>query len=337
MSSNPHRCGSVAIVGRPNVGKSTLLNRFLRQKIAIVSHKPETTRDRLLGVLTLPDAQILFLDTPGIYRGAKTLMAKHQIQVAREALAEADALLLMTEAQAGFTDEDKDLLRLLPKRSPLTLPSPHRGEGKEEGVPVFLAINKVDRVKKDLILPQLAVAGQLYPFREIFPISAEKGDNVKELLEALARSLPEGPPHFPGTQVTDRPVRTMAQELIREQVLLFTHEEVPYSVAVLIEEWREGKEKENASQRDSSFQEKCPREKRSRLYKIYVRATIYVERDSQRIILIGKAGALLKKVGQAARKGIETLAERPVFLDLWVKVAKNWRKDPVMLRRLGYG
>jgi len=294
----------VAIVGRPNVGKSTLLNRFLRQKIAIVSHKPETTRDRLLGVLTLPDAQILFLDTPGIYRGAKTLMAKHQVQVAREALAEADVLLMMTEAQAGFTDEDKDLLRLLPKRSP---------EG--EGVPVFLAINKVDRVKKDLILPQLAVAGQLYPFREEFPISAESGTNVKELLEALAHSLPEGPPHYPGTQVTDRPVRTMAQELIREQVLLFTHEEVPYSVAVLIEEWREG----------------------VRGAKIYVRATIYVERDSQRIILIGKAGALLKKVGQAARKGIETLAERPVFLDLWVKVAKNWRKDPVMLRRLGYG
>jgi len=304
MSSTPHRCGSVAIVGRPNVGKSTLLNRFLGQKIAIVSHKPETTRDRLLGVLTLPDAQILFLDTPGIYRGAKTLMAKHQIQVAREALAEADALLLMTEAQAGFTDEDKDLLRLLPKRSP---------EG--EGVPVFLAINKVDRVKKDLILPQLAVAGQLYPFREIFPISAENGTNVKELLEALARSLPEGPPHYSSDQVTDRPVRTMAQELIREQVLLFTHEEVPYSVAVLIEEWREG----------------------VRGAKIYVRATIYVERDSQRIILIGKAGALLKKVGQGARKGIETLAERPVFLDLWVKVAKNWRKDPVMLRRLGYG
>ena len=304
MSSTPHRCGSVAIVGRPNVGKSTLLNRFLGQKIAIVSHKPETTRDRLLGVLTLPDAQILFLDTPGIYRGAKTLMAKHQIQVAREALAEADALLLMTEAQAGFTDEDKDLLRLLPKRSP---------EG--EGVPVFLAINKVDRVKKDLILPQLAVAGQLYPFREIFPISAEKGDNVQELLKAVASALPEGPAHYSETQVTDRPVRTMAQELIREQVLLFTHEEVPYSVAVLIEEWREG----------------------VRGAKIYVRATIYVERDSQRIILIGKAGALLKKVGQAARKETEKLAERPVFLDLWVKVAKNWRKDPVMLRRLGYG
>jgi len=304
----------VAIVGRPNVGKSTLLNRLLGQKIAIVSPKPETTRDRLLGVLTLPDAQILFLDTPGIYRGAKTLMAKHQVQVAREALADADVLLLMTEAQAGFTDEDRDLLRLLPKRSP---------EG--EGVPVFLAINKLDRIKRDLILPQIDQARQLYPFRELFPISAEKGINVKELLQALAGALPEGPAHFLPDQVTDRPVRTLAQELIREQVLLFTHEEVPYSVAVLIDEWREG------TARPAPDSVKMPRAK------LYAQATIYVERDSQRIILIGKGGALLKKVGQMARKEIEALAERPVFLDLWVKVAKNWRKDPVMLRRLGYG
>ena len=316
MSPTPHRCGSVAIVGRPNVGKSTLLNRFLGQKIAIVSPKPETTRDRLLGVLTLPTAQILFLDTPGIYRGAKTLMAKHQIQVAREALAEADVLLLMTEAQAGFTDADRDLIRLLPRE---------RGQSPTGTVPVFLAINKVDRVNKELVLPQLAEAGRLYPFREMFPISAEKGANVKELLQALAGALPEGPAHFPADQVTDRPIRTLAQELIREQALLFTHEEVPYSVAVLIEEWREG------AARPAPDSVKMPRAK------LYVRATIYVERDSQRIILIGKAGALLKKIGQAARKEMETLAERPVFLDLWVKVAKNWRKDPVMLRRLGYG
>ena len=308
-----HRCGSVAIIGRPNVGKSTLLNRLLGQKIAVVSPKPETTRDRLLGILTLPQAQVLFLDTPGIYRGAKTLMAKHQVQAAREALSQADVLLMMTEAGAGFTDEDQDLLRLLPKRLP-----------DAPGTPAFLAINKVDRVRKDLILPQIALAGRLYPFQEIFPISAEKGDNVRPLLDSLVKALPEGPAQYPADQVTDRPVRTIAQELIREKTLLFTHEEVPYSVAVLIEEWREGTGRP------------APEAGRGARAKLYVRSTIYVERDSQRAILIGKGGTALKRIGEHARKEIEALTQRPVFLDLWVKVEKNWRKDPVMLRRLGY-
>jgi GTP-binding protein Era len=306
MSSPPHRCGSVAIIGRPNVGKSTLLNRFLGQKIAAVSPKPETTRDRLLGILTLPDAQILFHDTPGIYRGAKTLLAKHQVQVAREALAEADAVLAMTDAVTGFTDQDRDLMRLLPKK---------RGRSSEERAPVFLAMNKVDRARKPQILPQIEEALRLYPFREIFPISALNGENISVLLISLTAALPEGPAVYPATQVTDRPLRTLAQEMIREKALLFTQEEVPHSVAVLIEEWREG----------------------MRGPKIYVRATLYVERDSQKGILIGKNGDLLKKVGEAARKEIEKLSGRPVFLDLWVKVAKNWRRDTVMLRRLGYG
>ena len=298
-----HRCGTVAIFGRPNVGKSTLLNRFLGQKIAIVSPKPETTRDRLLGILTLPNAQLLFLDTPGIYRGPKTLLGKHQIQAAREALTEADVLLMITEATLGLTDGDKEILRLLPKR---TL--------EVRGVSVFLAINKVDRAKKPQILPQIDEAKRLYPFREIFPISAVEGDNAQQLLEALVAALPEGPPLYPADQITDRPVRTLAQELIREKALLFTHEEVPHAVAVLVEEWREG----------------------TRGAKIYIRATVYVERDSQKIILIGKEGSLLKRIGQAARKEIEILVDKPVFLDLWVKVAKNWRKDPQRLRELGY-
>jgi GTP-binding protein Era len=293
----PHRCGIVAIVGRPNVGKSTLLNRFLGEKIAIVSPKPETTRDRLLGILSLPDAQALFLDTPGIYRGPKTLLGKHQIQQARQALQEADILLLMTEAQAGLTDGDRQIIRLLPK------------------TPVFLAINKVDRVAKGLILPQIDEAQRLYPFREIFPISATRGDNAEPLLKALIASLPEGPALYPADQVTDRPTRTLAQELIREKGLLFTHEEVPHGVAVEIEEWRPGKT----------------------AGRTYIRATIYVERQSQKGILIGKEGSLLKRIGQTARQEIETLVGGPVYLDLWVKVAPNWRKDPVMLKRLGYG
>jgi len=320
----PHRCGGVAIIGRPNVGKSTLLNRFLGQKIAIVSPKPETTRDRLLGILTLPNAQVLFMDTPGIYRGPKTLLGKHQIRAAREALAGAEVLLMMTEAPAGFTDEDRDIMRLLPKVP--KGPGPFGGQKcqvSETTGPVFLAINKVDRVQKQLILPQIDQTRRLYPFREIFPISATKGDNVQSLLEAVAATLPEGPALYPPDQVTDRPVRTLAQELIREKALLFTHEEIPHAVAVLVEEWREGQKKENELATVPGA-------------KIYVRATVYVERDSQKGILIGKDGTLLKRIGQEARKEIEALAEKPVFLDLWVKVAKNWRKDPQMLRQLGY-
>ena len=301
-----HRCGTVAIVGRPNVGKSTLLNRFLGQKIAIVSRKPETTRDRLLGILTLPSAQILFLDTPGIYRGAKTLLARHQVQAARQALEEADVILLLTEGPAGLTDQDREIIQILPKK---------------KGVPSFLAINKVDRVEKALLLPQIAQAQQLYPFLEIFPISAAMGDNVEQLLQALAATLPEGSPLYPADEITDRPLRFQVQELIREKVLLATHEEVPHSVAVLVEEWRAG-------ERSARFTDQKP--------STYIRATIYVERDSQKGILIGKEGSLLKKIGQAARKDIEDLIESPAYLDLWVKVARNWRMDPKILKMLGY-
>ena len=286
-------------MGRPNVGKSTLLNRFLGQKIAIVSPKPETTRDRLLGILTLPEAQILFLDTPGIYRGAKTLLAKHQIQAAREALNEADVLLLMTEGKAGVTDEDCQIIRMLPKK---------------DRIPVFLAINKVDRVEKSLLLPQIDQASQRFPFREIIPISASKGDHVEPLLKILCDALPEGPALYPPDQVTDRPARHLAQELIREKALLFTHEEIPYAVAVRIEEWRPGTSPTTT----------------------YVRATLFVERESQKGILIGKDGALLKRIGQAARKEIEDLAEGKVYLDLWVKVAPNWRTNPRLLKEVGY-
>lgn len=304
------RCGTVAIFGRPNVGKSTLLNRYLGQKIAIVSPKPETTRQKLLGILTLPDAQVLFLDTPGIYSGPKTLLAKHQIQAARDALGQADFFLMMTDAAAGFTDEDRELLRLLPK--------PISGEKPA----AFLGINKVDRVRKDRLLPQIAEAQKAYPFRKIVPISAAKGDNTQPLLELLIASLPEGPAAYPADQVTDTSMRVLAQELIREKALLFTHEEIPHSVAVLVEEWRPG----TASPRQ-------PSEKSS---STYIRANIYLERDSQKGILIGKDGALLKRIGQEARREIEKLLDGPVYLDLWVKIAKNWRKDAKFLREIGF-
>ncbi len=318
----------MAIVGRPNVGKSTLLNRFLGQKIAIVSPKPETTRDRLLGILTLPEAQVLFLDTPGIYRRPQTLLGRHQVQAAREALADAEVLLVMTEGHAGLTDEDRDILRLLPKPVRRT----EGPSGTSYQAPVFLAINKVDRVRKDLLLPQIAEAKRLYPFREIFPISATKGDNVPELLRAVEAALPEGPALYPADQVTDRPMRDLAQEIVREKALLFTHEEVPHAVAVLVEEWRQGQ----ASER-SGPEGRTPKGEGTGTATVYIRVTLFVERDSQKGILIGKGGGLLKRIGQAARQEIETLVGGPAFLDLWVKVAKNWRKDPQMLKRLGYG
>lgn len=336
-----HRCGTVAIIGRPNVGKSTLLNRFLGQKIAIVSPKPETTRERLLGILTLPEAQILFLDTPGIYRGPSTLLGKHQVQAAREALAQADVVLLMTEAQAGLLDEDRQIFRLLPTGSGSFSPAGSiSGEKVPDPflIPAFLAINKVDRVRKELILPQIQEAARLYPFKEIFPLSALKGANADSLLKALAASLPERPALYPADQVTDKPVRALAQDLIREKTLLFTHEEIPHAVAVIVEEWRPGQKTKRNLISDLPpgsvpLDLPPPAQQKS----TYVRATLYVERDSQKGILIGKGGGLLKRIGLEARKELERLTEGTVYLDLWVKVAKNWRKDPVMLKRLGYG
>ncbi len=305
-------------MGRPNVGKSTLLNRFLGQKIAIVSPKPETTRDRLLGILTLPNAQILFIDTPGIYRGPKTLLAKRQIQAARQVLEEADVVLLMTEGHVGLTEGDRQIFQSLPKS---------RGQSPSRTVPIFLAINKVDRVEKKLILPQIEEAAGLFSFREIFPISATKGDNLEPLLKAMEEALPEGTALYPPDQVTDRPVRQLAQDLIREKALLFSHEEVPHAVGVMIEEWRPGVRHRSNFLKDSSV---------SDTEMTYVRATLYVERQGQKAILIGKQGQLLKQIGQAARQEIEELVEGPVYLDLWIKVAANWRKDLPTLKRLGY-
>ncbi len=312
-------------MGRPNVGKSTLLNRFLGQKIAIVSPKPETTRSQLLGILTLPNAQLLFLDTPGIYKGAKTLLAKHQVRAAREALVQADALLLVTEAHVGLLDEDRHIVRMMPK---------------EGTVPVFLAINKVDRIEKKRILPQIDQARRLYPFRDIVPICAKKGDNVEPLLQELLEALPVHPPVYPSDQITDRSVRLLAQELIREKTLIFTHEEIPHAVAVFIEEWRAGASKEGADRQSSIPPEETdsaqPLIAPSSPRPTYIRATIYLERESQKGILIGKGGGLLKKIGQEARREIEDLIEGPAFLDLWVKVARGWRKDPAKLKEFGY-
>jgi len=319
-ASSKHRCGTVAIVGRPNVGKSTLLNRLMGQKIAIVSPKPETTRGRLLGILTLEDAQVLFLDTPGLGRPAKTLLEKHQIQEATGALEESDILLFVTDATAGWTEEDERILKRLSK--PMESDPTDR---TQKDKPVFLAINKVDRIDKGLILAQIRRAADRFSFQEIFPISALSGENVPSLLRALVAALPEGPALYPPDHLTDRPVRSLVCEIIREKAILFTHEEVPYGVAVAIEEWRPGKSPSSGLGKE-----------RSHPLPLYIRATIYVERTSHKGILIGKGGTLLKRIGAHARPEIEALVGTKVFLDLWVKVAKDWRKDPAFLRRLGY-
>jgi len=204
-----HRCGTVVILGKPNVGKSTLLNALLEQKIAIVSPKPETTRKRMLGILTLPEGQILFLDTPGVHRGPKTLLAKHQIQSARSALSEADGILMVIQSSDGWGEEDRQIVKLLP-RADRAAKGPGPADPERGQVSVILAINKADRVDKRLILPQIEEAGKLYPFREIVPISATRGENLKPLREALIRILPEGPSLHPADQLTDQPVRELA-------------------------------------------------------------------------------------------------------------------------------
>lgn len=291
------KAGYVAIVGRPNVGKSTLLNRFLGQKVSIVSPRPQTTRDRILGVKSLPRAQIVFLDTPGIHRSEQRFN-REMVRAALRTLEEADLILWMVDAEAPETPDDLLILEELGRAEP----------------PSYLLINKVDRVAKDLLLPIIDRFRVRHPFREIVPISATAGDNVDRLEALLVRDLPAGHPFFPQDQVTDRPERFLIAELIREQVFHLLHQELPYAVAVTVDRVRE---REGTDLTD-------------------VGATIYVEKDSQKGIVIGAGGQMLKKVGQRSRPEIEALLGRRVNLQLWVKVREAWRRDERALRELGY-
>jgi len=291
------KAGYVAIVGRPNVGKSTLLNRFLGQKVSIVSPRPQTTRNRILGVKSLPGAQIVFLDTPGIHRSEQRFN-RAMVRAALRTLEEADLILWMVDAEAPETPDDLLILEELGRAKP----------------PSYLLINKVDRVAKDLLLPIIDRFRGRHPFREIVPISATAGDNVDRLEALLVRDLPAGHPFFPEDQVTDRPERFLIAELIREQVFHLLHQELPYAVAVTVDRVRE---REGTDLTD-------------------VGATIYVEKDSQKGIVIGAGGQMLKKVGQRSRPEIEALLGRRVNLQLWVKVREAWRRDERALRELGY-
>jgi GTP-binding protein Era len=297
-----HRAGFVAIVGRPNVGKSTLLNRLVGQKVAIVSPKPQTTRGRILGVITRDDAQVALLDTPGLHAARGGLNAR-MVRQALQTLAEADLVLFLIEAGPpaidGATRKALDQV-------------------KAAGKPTLLVINKIDTVPKARLLPLIDRWKDLHSWADVYPLSALRGDNVDGFLDALIAHLPEGTPLFPAEQWTDVQERDLCAELIREQLLRHTGQEVPYSTAVLIDLFDESEREVGARGL------------------VRVSATILVERESQKIIVIGKGGARLKEIGSAARREMERLLGAKVFLQLHVRVEEEWTRTAKGLRRAGY-
>lgn len=292
-----HRSGFVGIAGPPNVGKSTLLNRILGEKISITSPKPQTTRNRILGIAHRPRAQIIFVDTPGVH-GARKALNIRMVEAALAALDDMDVVLLVLDATAP----DPAAERLLVKKL---------GQLRR---PVVLALNKTDLVAKPALLTLIARWSQAVAFESLVPVSAKTGDQLPALLEALEACLPEGPPLFPADAVTDLPERFIAAEMIREKVFRFTGQEIPYSTAVTIEHFAE--------------------DDRPALVKIF--ATIHVERDSQKGVVIGKSGAKLRQIGTAARSEIQRMLGARVYLKLLVRVQKNWSQDSRALRRFGY-
>ncbi len=298
-ASAPFRSGTVAIVGRPNVGKSTLLNLLVKFKLSAVSPKPQTTRHKVLGILTSSSYQVAFLDTPGLPYRTPDELNRRLVSRALEALEEADLAVLMVEPRSPGRVE-RQLIEALQKA----------------GKPGILAINKIDLLPKARVLPVMDEYRQLYPFSEIVPISALKPDGVDRLLDVIVAHLPQGEAQFPPDEPTDRTERFLAAELVREQVFNTLAQELPYAVAVEIDEFREQSEEYGG--------------------KDYIRAVLYVEKDSQKGILIGRNGEMLKRIGSQARQGIEAVTDRPVYLELWVKVYPRWRKDKAFLQRIGY-
>lgn len=290
------KSGFVAIVGRPNVGKSTLMNQMVGQKIAIMSDKAQTTRNRIQGILTTTTGQIIFIDTPGIHK-PKSKLGNYMMQVAENALKEVDIVLFLVEATEKLGPGEEFILEHLQRIN----------------TPVFLIINKIDMVHPEALLPMIVQYKEKYKFAEIIPVSALKGNNVNPLIETVFNYLPEGPLYYPEDQYTDHPEKFIAAELIREKALHLLREEVPHSIAVVIEEYKE-RERGN----------------------VYVHATIYCERKSQKGILIGKQGSMLKEIGKRARMDMEHLFGTKVFLELWVKVKDDWRNEERLLKNFGY-
>ncbi len=290
------RSGFASLIGRPNAGKSTLLNALSGEKLAIVSEKPQTTRTTIQGVVNLPEAQIVFIDTPGIHKST-TLFNKRMMETVRTALEDRDVLLFVADASLPFSTQDADAVSIV----------------KNLSTPTLLLANKIDRVQdKRKLLPFIEQYKAIREFDEYIPVSATTGEGLDRVRDAIVARLPEGPSYFPADHLTDQPERFLAGELIREQILRQTHQEVPHSVAVMIERWEES----------------------AKITKIA--ATIYVERDGQKAIVIGAGGAALKKIGTHARLEIEKMLGRKVFLELFVKVQKDWRENPEFLNAIDW-
>jgi len=293
----PFKSGFISILGRPNVGKSTLFNRLLGDKIAIVAEKPQTTRNRILGIKNMEGGQLIFLDTPGIHHGRSELNQR-MIRTAIASGRDTEIILFLIDATAPRVERDREVIE------------PLRGSS---GVP-FLVITKIDLVKRKNLLPIMDQYQTLYSFKEILPVSAMTGEGIECLLDEILKVLPESPPYYPEDMVTDQTERFWVSEIIREKVIRQSYQEIPYSTAITIEEFKRHSEKNL----------------------MVIQGTIHVERESQKKILVGKGGQRLKKIGETARKEVEALLGTRVFLELWVSVEKNWTRDPRALNRLGY-
>lgn len=293
---NEYKSGFVTIIGRPNVGKSTFVNRVIGHKIAIMSDKAQTTRNKIQGVMTTNDAQIIFLDTPGIHK-PKHKLGDYMMKVAKNTLSEIDAVMFMVNVNEDIGRGDEYIMEML----------------KTVKTPVFLVLNKIDLVHLDALMPKIEAYQKYMDFTEIIPISALEGLNIEHFINVLKSYLPEGPQYYPDGQISDHPEQFVVSELIREKILETTTEEIPHSIGVNVE--RMIQESED---------------------RVRVEATIYVERDSQKGIVIGKGGKKLKTIGQRARRDIEHLLGSKVYLDLWVKVQKDWRNKSSFIKQMGY-
>ena len=289
--------GFVSLVGRPNVGKSTLMNHFIGEKIAIISNKPQTTRNKITSILTKEHFQCVFIDTPGIHK-PKHKLGEYMVKSAENALNEVDVVLMLIEPTERVLEMDKYVIERL----------------KNVKTPVVLVINKIDTIEKQKLLKVIDQYRQIYDFAEVVPISAIKGQNTESLLHVIEKYLPEGPQYFPEDMVTDQPERQIVAEIIREKALHLLEDEIPHGIAVEITSMK----------------------KRPNKNLVDVEATIYCEKESHKGIIIGKQGSMLKKIGSRARKDAERLLGSPIYLQLWVKVKKDWRDSDFLLKNFGY-
>lgn len=291
-----HKSGFVSIIGRPNVGKSTFVNRVIGHKIAIMSDKAQTTRNKIQGVMTRDDAQIIFIDTPGIHK-PKHKLGDYMMRVAKNTLSEIDAIMFMVNVNEDIGRGDEYIMEML----------------KNVKTPIFLVLNKIDLVHPDTLMPKIEQYQSYMDFTDIIPISALEGLNVDHFIDVLKSFLPEGPKYYPDNQISDHPEQFVVSEIIREKILHLTSEEIPHAIGVNVD--RMIKEDED---------------------RVRIEATIYVERDSQKGIVIGKGGKKLKEVGKRARRDVEMLLGSKVYLELWVKVQRDWRNKVNFIRQIGY-